>query len=100
MGSFPITVNTIDSYQGQEKDIVIISTTRTKGVGFMSSSHRLNVAITRARRCLIICGNFISLQNTHIWSSLIKDATDRNLIYTVSKNDIKNGKRIMSCIKK
>lgn len=98
--SYPITVNTIDSYQGQEKDIVIISTTRTKGVGFMASSQRLNVAITRAKRCLIICGNFVSLQTTHIWSSLIKDATERNLLYNVSRDDVQNGKRIMSCIKK
>lgn len=57
-----IPVNTIDSYQGQEKDIIIISNTRTTGVGFLSYPQRLNVAMTRAKKCLIICGNYVSVK--------------------------------------
>lgn len=55
-------MNTIDSFQGQEKDIIIISVTRSRGIGFLTQSERLNVALTRARKCLILCGNFQSLQ--------------------------------------
>lgn len=51
---------TIDSYQGQEADICIVSLTRSNqrgDVGFLGSSERLNVAISRARDGLVIVGN-------------------------------------------
>lgn len=65
-----MNVNTIDSFQGGECDILLISTVRTHGVGFMDDMCRLNVALTRARQSLIICGNFISLQVSHILTYL------------------------------
>jgi superfamily I DNA and/or RNA helicase len=55
-----VRVATIDSFQGQEADICILSMTRDnqKGdVGFLASPERLNVAISRARDGLIIVGN-------------------------------------------
>ena len=55
-----ITVNTIDGFQGQERDVVLISLVRsnTEGqIGFLSDLRRMNVAITRARMKLIIIGN-------------------------------------------
>lgn len=55
-------MNTIDSCQGQERDIVIISIARTRGIGFLAIRQRLNVALTRAKKMLILCGNFNSLQ--------------------------------------
>lgn len=57
-----IQVYTIDSAQGLEKDIVILSVTRTHGLGFLNNARRLNVALTRAKRALYVCGNFSSLQ--------------------------------------
>lgn len=57
-----IQVYTIDSAQGLEKDIVILSVTRTHGLGFLNNPRRLNVALTRAKRALYVCGNFSSLQ--------------------------------------
>ena len=57
-----VTVNTIDSCQGKERDIVIISIARTRGIGFLAIRQRLNVALTRAKKMLILCGNFNSLQ--------------------------------------
>eukprot|EP01137_Pigoraptor_chileana_P016068 Opistho-2@5626 len=48
-----ISVNTIDSFQGQERDIVYISMTRSNAegaIGFLSDIRRMNVAMTRARK--------------------------------------------------
>nr|CAD7195255.1 unnamed protein product [Timema douglasi] len=57
-----ITCDTIDSVQGQERDVVIMSCVRTEGVGFLNDISRLNVALTRARSALYICGNFTALK--------------------------------------
>lgn len=61
-GCSNVTVNTIDSYQGTERDVIIISNARTSGVGFLSTYQRLNVALTRPKKCLILCGNFKDLE--------------------------------------
>ena len=55
-----ITVNTVDGFQGQERDIVIISLVRSNDegqIGFLRDLRRMNVAITRARMKLIILGD-------------------------------------------
>lgn len=55
-----ISVNTVDGFQGQERDIIFISLVRSndKGeIGFLSDLRRMNVAITRARMKLIILGD-------------------------------------------
>jgi superfamily I DNA and/or RNA helicase len=57
-----VTVNTIDGYQGKERDVIIMSCVRTQGTGFMSDAQRLNVSLTRARFSMIICANFQSLE--------------------------------------
>ncbi len=51
-------VETINNFQGREKDIIIFSTTKTRSLtSFMVDTRRLNVALTRARRGLFIIGN-------------------------------------------
>lgn len=57
-----VEVYTIDSAQGLENDIVIMSVVKTRGVGFLANPQRLNVALTRAKKALYICGNFSSLR--------------------------------------
>lgn len=55
-----ITVNTVDAFQGQERDIVIVSLVRANDegqIGFLADLRRMNVAITRARFKLIIIGS-------------------------------------------
>ena len=55
-----ISVNTVDGFQGQERDIILISMVRQNEqghVGFLSDLRRMNVAITRARMKLIIIGH-------------------------------------------
>ena len=55
-----ITVNTVDGFQGQERDVIIISLVRSNEegqIGFLCDLRRMNVAITRARMKLIILGD-------------------------------------------
>lgn len=55
-----ISVNTVDGFQGQERDIIIISLVRSNDegeIGFLRDLRRMNVAMTRARMKLIILGN-------------------------------------------
>ena len=55
-----ITVNTVDGFQGQERDIIIISLVRSNDegqIGFLRDLRRMNVAITRARMKVIILGD-------------------------------------------
>ncbi|KAI6825134.1 P-loop containing nucleoside triphosphate hydrolase protein [Hortaea werneckii] len=56
----PIKISTIDNYQGEESDIVVVSLTRSNAngdIGFMTSPERLNVLLSRARKALILIGN-------------------------------------------
>ena len=55
-----ITINTVDGFQGQERDIIVISMVRSNRegqVGFLRDLRRMNVAITRARMKLMLIGN-------------------------------------------
>jgi superfamily I DNA and/or RNA helicase len=55
-----ISVNTVDGFQGQERDIIVISMVRSNDdgqIGFLRDLRRMNVAITRARMKLIILGD-------------------------------------------
>ncbi len=55
-----ITVNTVDGFQGQERDVIVISLVRSNeqgDIGFLRDLRRMNVAITRARMKLIIIGD-------------------------------------------
>lgn len=56
-------VNTVDSYQGREKEVIVFSATGTRDMRFVDDVNRLNVALTRARKKLIVVGNEESLRN-------------------------------------
>ena len=62
-----VTINTVDAFQGQERDIIAISFVRSNEkseVGFLSDIRRTNVAMTRARKKLIMVGDSATL-GTH-----------------------------------
>lgn len=59
-----IQVATVDSFQGMEKDIIILSTSITQPGCFCSDPQRLNVALTRAKHHLIVIGFLGVLQRT------------------------------------
>ena len=72
-----INVNTIDSFQGQERDIVYISLTRSndKGeIGFLSDIRRMNVAMTRARKKLVVIGDSATLGQHSFYADFIEYA--------------------------
>lgn len=81
---FPqLTVNTVDGFQGGECDIILISCVRANpynNIGFLNEYRRLNVALTRAKKALIILGNAKALNKSNL-ALLITDAKERNLLY-------------------
>ncbi|XP_017790018.1 PREDICTED: probable helicase senataxin [Habropoda laboriosa] len=81
-----IEVNTVDGFQGQERDVVIMSCVRSQKIGFLSDKQRLCVALTRAKRSLIICGNFNVFMRDPMWNSLLQDAKSRKVFFHVSTN--------------
>ncbi|RFU29072.1 hypothetical protein B7463_g7259, partial [Scytalidium lignicola] len=79
VGKRSLRISTIDNYQGEESDIVIVSLTRgnTDGnIGFMAAPQRLNVLLSRARDGLIIVGNArtftASKRGRKVWAPFIQ----------------------------
>ena len=69
-----IIINTIDSFQGQERDIIYISMTRSNAdgkIGFLSDIRRMNVAMTRARRKLVVIGDSATLSQFPFYANFI-----------------------------
>ncbi|GKV00267.1 hypothetical protein SLEP1_g12986 [Rubroshorea leprosula] len=87
---FSVRVRSIDGFQGDEEDLIIISTVRCNGngsVGFLSNLQRTNVALTRARHCLWILGNEATLLNSHsVWEKVINDAKKRRCFYNADED--------------
>jgi len=68
-----IAVNTVDGFQGQERDVIVISLVRANDegqIGFLSDLRRMNVAITRARMKLIILGDASTLTRNPFYQRL------------------------------
>ena len=85
-----VDVNTVDGFQGQERDIVILScvrafdSTQTGTIGFLRSQQRLNVALTRAKSALYICINAKSFTKSPLWMPLISDSKKRKCFTQLS----------------
>ena len=68
-----ISVNTVDGFQGQERDVILISLVRSNDdgqIGFLRDLRRMNVAITRARMKLIILGNVQTMTQHEFYKKL------------------------------
>ncbi len=70
-----VEVNTVDGFQGREKEAVLITLVRSNStgeIGFLSDRRRMNVALTRARRKLIVVGDSATLGGHEFYQSLLK----------------------------
>ena len=73
-----ITINTVDAFQGSERDVIILSLVRSNAggeIGFLSDLRRTNVAITRARFKLIILGDAATLCRHKFYKRLYEYCT-------------------------
>lgn len=79
----PGAISTVDKYQGQQNDYVLLSLVRTKAVGYLRDVRRLVVAMSRARYGLYIFGRASLFQNvyelSHVFSLLLKRHTKLEL---------------------
>lgn len=76
-----ITVNTVDGFQGQERDVIIISLVRANeegNIGFLNDLRRMNVAMTRARMKLVIMGDASTLTKHAFYRKLFDYITELN----------------------
>lgn len=74
-GAGTVEVDTVDGFQGREKEAVIISTVRSNGkgeIGFLGDERRMNVAMTRAKRKLIVIGDSATLGSSSFFQTLLK----------------------------
>jgi DNA replication ATP-dependent helicase/nuclease Dna2 len=68
LGGTGVTVDTVERFQGGERDIMILSFVRSRGTGFVFDDRRLNVAITRARRKLVLVAHpRLFLKSRYAW---------------------------------
>ena len=77
-----LEIKSVDGYQGREKEIIVFSAVRANEhgeIGFLRDRRRLNVAITRARRGLIVLGNTKTLRHDGTWRAWLDWAEERNL---------------------
>lgn len=83
-----IAINTIDGFQGQERDVVFISLVRSNDdgkIGFLSDLRRMNVAMTRARMKLVIIGSAATLTRHPFYEKLFLSQKKENGAKKVSE---------------
>ena len=86
-----ISVNTVDGFQGQERDVIVISLVRSNDegqIGFLRDLRRMNVAITRARMKVIILGDRRTLTRHPFYRQLWKYITQ--LKHTADEDNLSN----------
>lgn len=74
LGNRSVEVDTVDGFQGREKEVVLISMTRSNSIGeigFLADTRRTNVALTRAKRKLIVVGDSATLGGNAFYASML-----------------------------
>ncbi|XP_036892405.1 probable helicase senataxin isoform X2 [Sturnira hondurensis] len=99
-GKGPAEVDTVDAFQGRQKDCIIVTCVRANtvqgSIGFLASLQRLNVAITRAKYSLFILGHLRTLMDNQHWNHLIQDAQRRGaIIKTCDRNYKRDAAKIL-----
>lgn len=76
VGNAKVDIETVDSFQGRESDVIIYSTVvanASNRLGFLDDARRMNVAITRAKFGLILIGHKRTLMSNKLWKSCIEE---------------------------
>ena len=81
-----VEINTVDGFQGREKEIIIMTCVRSESVGFLKDPRRMNVSLTRAKSGLIIIGNAICLKTDSLWEKLLNHMQERKVLVGGSLN--------------
>ena len=87
-----LEVASVDSFQGREKDYIILSCVRSndhQGIGFLHDPRRLNVALTRAKYGVILLGNPKVLSRQPLWNNLLHHYKSRGLLVEGSLTNLK-----------
>ena len=85
-----ISVNTVDGFQGQERDVILISMVRGNDegrIGFLNDLRRMNVAITRARMKLIVLGDTATLSHHPFYHKLIEHIEQQGKMLVVEPEE-------------
>ena len=101
-----LEVNTVDAFQGSEKEIIIFNCVRSnnepiveKSLGFLLDERRLNVAITRPKYFLMIVGNARTLQKSDIWDYMIDYCEKQGRLVTVhGRNNFETMQDFKKCV--
>lgn len=85
-----ITVHTVDGFQGQERDVIVISLVRANdngSIGFLKDLRRMNVAITRARMKLIIVGDSATMNREKFYREFYQYIQEKGAVYMLVKDN-------------
>jgi senataxin len=84
-----IEIMTVDSSQGKEKDIVIVSCVLSGTIGFLDDMNRVNVMLTRSKNALYVFGNLTQLASLHEgWRAFVDHAQRKRIFCDLGKNPL------------
>ncbi len=80
-----MAINTVDGFQGRERDVVYLSLVRSnerQEIGFLSDYRRMNVAITRAKKYLVVIGDSATIGNDPFFAGFLNYVEKHGLYQT------------------